>query len=103
MAVRSGFDAVSYEGGAPAMNRPWIKQYERHVPHSIPYPEIPVHRFLSDTVAKHPGDIAISFNEIQIPYKDLNVRVNMFAHALRKAGVEKGDRVALLLINSPVY
>ncbi len=85
------------------MNRPWLKQYERHVPHSIPYPEIPVQHFLVDTAAKHPGDIAISFNEIQIPYKDLNVRVNMFAHALQKAGVEKGDRVALLLVNSPVY
>lgn len=85
------------------MNRPWLKQYERHVLHSITYPEIPVQRFLLDTVAKHPGDIAISFNEIQIPYKELNVRVNMFAHALQKTGVEKGDRVALVLVNSPVY
>jgi long-chain acyl-CoA synthetase len=85
------------------MNRPWIKQYDKHVLHSITYPEIPVHRFLLDTVAKHPDDIAISFNEIQIPYKELNARANMFAHALQKTGVEKGDRVALLLVNSPVY
>jgi long-chain acyl-CoA synthetase len=85
------------------MKRPWLKQYERHVLHSITYPEIPIHRFLLDTVAKHPDDIAISFNEIQIPYKELNARVNMFALALQKAGVEKGDRIALLLVNSPVY
>ncbi|MGA2315663.1 MAG: long-chain fatty acid--CoA ligase [Thermodesulfobacteriota bacterium] len=85
------------------MKRPWLKQYERHVLHSIAYPEIPIHRFLLDTVAKHPNDIAISFNEIQIPYKELNARVNMFALALQKAGVEKGDRIALLLVNSPVY
>ncbi|MCJ7642355.1 MAG: AMP-binding protein [Desulfobacterales bacterium] len=85
------------------MKRVWLEQYERHVLHSITYPEIPVHGFLLDTVAKHPGDIAISFNEIQIPYKELNVRVNMFAFALQKAGVEKGDRIALLLVNSPVY
>jgi len=85
------------------MKRVWLKQYERHVLHSITYPEIPVHGFLLDTVAKHPGDIAISFNEIQIPYKELNARINMFAFALQKAGVEKGDRIALLLVNSPVY
>jgi long-chain acyl-CoA synthetase len=85
------------------MGRPWLKQYERHVPHSIPYPEIPIHRFLVDTVAKHPGDIAISFNELQISYKELNERVNRFALALQKAGVEKGDRVAFLLVNSPTY
>jgi long-chain acyl-CoA synthetase len=85
------------------MNRPWLKQYERHVPHSLAYPDTPAHHFLLETAAKRPGDIAISFNEMQIPYKELNVRVNMFAHALREIGVEKGDRVALLLVNSPVY
>jgi long-chain acyl-CoA synthetase len=58
---------------------------------------------LLDTVAKHPGDFAISFNEIQIPYMELNARINMFAHALLKAGVERGDRIVLLLVNSPVY
>ena len=85
------------------MKRPWLKQYERHVPHSITYPEIPIHRFLVDTVAKHPDHVAISFNEIQIPYRELNARVNMFASALQKAGVEKGDRIAFLLVNSPPY
>ncbi|HXX33880.1 MAG TPA: AMP-binding protein [Thermodesulfobacteriota bacterium] len=85
------------------MKRPWLKQYERHVLHSITYPEIPIHRFLLDTIAKHPDDIALSFNEIQIPYNELNVRINLFAHALQKAGVERGDRIALLSVNSPVY
>jgi len=84
------------------MKRPWLKQYEGHVLPSIPYPEIPIHRFLLDTVAEHPDDIAITMNEIQIPYKELNTRVNIFAFALQKAGVAKGDRVALLLVNSPI-
>jgi long-chain acyl-CoA synthetase len=85
------------------MDRQWFKQYEKHVPRSILYPEIPIHQFLLDTVAKRPDDIAISFNEIHISYKELNARVNLLADALQKAGVEKGDRVALLLVNSPVY
>ena len=85
------------------MKRPWLKQYERHVPPSITYPEIPIHRFLVDTVAKYPDHVAISFNEVQIPYKELNARVNKFALALREAGVEKGDRIAFLLVNSPTY
>jgi len=85
------------------MNRPWLKQYERHVPHSIPYPEIPIHQFLLDTVSRHPDYWAVSFNEIHISYQGLNERVNMFAHALLKMGVEKGDRIAFLLVNSPTY
>jgi long-chain acyl-CoA synthetase len=58
---------------------------------------------LTDTVGKHPDDIAVTFNEIQISYRDLNERVNRFASALQKAGVGKGDRVAFLLVNSPTY
>ena len=85
------------------MNKPWLRQYERRVSPSITYPEIPIHRFLTDTVGKHPDDIAVTFNEIQISYRDLNERVNRFASALQKAGVGKGDRVAFLLVNSPTY
>ena len=85
------------------MKQPWIQQYERRVPPSIAYPEIPIHRFLGDTVAKHPDYIAVTFNEIQISYQDLNERINRFASALQKAGVGKGDRVAFFLVNSPTY
>lgn len=85
------------------MNRPWLKQYERHVPQSLTYPEIAIHRLLLDTVDRHPDHVAITFNEIHLTYKELNERVNRFAHALLKLGVEKGDRIAFLLVNSPTY
>ncbi len=85
------------------MNRPWLKQYERHVPHSLTYPEIAIHRLLLDTVDRHPDHVAITFNEIHFTYKELNDMANRFAHALLKLGVEKGDRIAFLLVNSPTY
>ena len=85
------------------MNRPWLKQYERHVPHTIRYPEIPVHRWLLDTAANHPDHVAVSFNEMHFTYREMNERVNRLAQALRKMGVVKGDRIALLLVNTPTY
>ena len=85
------------------MNKPWLNHYEAHVPHSLTYPEIPIHRFLLDTADRHPDHVAVTFNEIHFTYKDLNERVNRFARALSKLGVEKGDRIALLLVNSPTY
>jgi long-chain acyl-CoA synthetase len=84
-------------------NKPWLDRYEKHVLPSIPYPNIPIQRFLMDTAAKHPDFIAISFNELEISYQELNERVNRFATALQKAGLEKGDRIAFLLVNSPTY
>ena len=83
--------------------RPWIEQYEKHVPHSIHYPDIPIHRVLTDTAAAHPDYIAMTFNDVHTSYKDLNVRVNRFAHALTRAGAVKGDRIAFVLVNSPAY
>jgi long-chain acyl-CoA synthetase len=85
------------------MNTPWIKQYEKHVPPTIKYPEMPVHRFLAETAAATPDYIAYSFNESHTSYRELNSRVNRFALALKEAGVKKGDRVALILVNTPTY
>jgi len=85
------------------MNRPWLKHYEAHVPHSLTYPEIPIQRFLTDSVDRHPDHVAVTFNDLHFSYRDVNERVNRFAHALLKLGVGKGDRVAFLLVNSPTY
>jgi long-chain acyl-CoA synthetase len=83
--------------------KPWLKKYASHVPHSISYPGIPIQQFLIDTVAGHPDYTALSFNETHMTYQELNEKVNRFARALQKSGVEKGDRVAFLLVNSPTY
>jgi long-chain acyl-CoA synthetase len=85
------------------MKKPWLQHYAKHVPHSIAYPEVPLHRFLTDTVANHPNDIAYTFNDTDTSYRDLNQKVNKFAFVLQKAGVKKGDRIALILVNSPTY
>jgi long-chain acyl-CoA synthetase len=85
------------------MKKPWLSHYAKHVPHSIAYPETPLHRFLTDTAAEHPDDIAYTFNATDTSYRDLNQKVNRFACVLQKAGVKKGERIALLLVNSPTY
>lgn len=85
------------------MKNPWFKHYAKHIPHNITYPEIPIHRFLTDTVAQHPDYIAFTFNETNTSYRELNEKVNKFAFVLKNTGVKKGDRVALIMVNSPTY
>ncbi len=85
------------------MNYPWLKHYPKHIPQSIRYPEIPVHRFLLDTAAAYPDYVAMSFNETDTSYRELNEKVNKLALVLQKRGIQKGDRVALILVNSPTY
>ncbi len=85
------------------MKNPWLTHYAKHVPPTISYPEIPIHRFLTDTVSKHPDYVAMSFNNNDTSYRELNEKVNKFAFFLRKAGVKKGDRIAFILVNSPTH
>jgi long-chain acyl-CoA synthetase len=85
------------------MNKPWLSHYAKHVPPSISYPAIPLHRFLQDTATAHPDYIAMSFNEADTTYRELNEKVNKFAMILQNTGIVKGDRVALVLVNSPTY
>ncbi len=47
--------------------------------------------------------IALIFGEKKLSYGELNERVNRLANGLLKSGIEKGDRVAVLLHNSPEY
>lgn len=85
------------------MQYPWLQHYAEHVPHSLDYPAISVYQFLKDTVAGHPEYLAMTFNDQHTTYAELDEKVNKFASVLRKQGVRKGDRVALILINSPTY
>lgn len=83
--------------------KPWLKNYEEHVPHSLTYPDVTLQDFLLRTADAHPDHIATTLNDVDITYGELNEKVNKFAHALEKIGVEKGDRISLLLVNSPTY
>ena len=84
-------------------NYPWLKHYEKGVPHSIPYPSIPLHRTLEDTATRFPDNPAMVFFERKISYRELNALADRFAAALQGLGVSKGDRVALMLPNCPQF
>lgn len=81
--------------------KPWLKHYEKLVPHTIEYPDVPLHRFLEDSARKYPNNIATIFLGAKLTYRQLSDSANAFAAALASLGVKKRDRVALLLPNCP--
>ena len=96
------------------MEKPWLAEYDSGVPHSIDYPNVPVHQFLLDAAAKYPGKTALIFGNVVEPlgnalmdasmtYGQLLEQTQRFAAALQKLGVEKGDRVAIHLPNCPQF
>lgn len=81
--------------------RPWLKHYDVGVPYTLAYPSQPLFRFLDTAARRYPRNRAIVFYDHALAYRDLNRSVDRFANALLALGVKKGDRVALLLPNSP--
>ncbi|MFQ5943079.1 MAG: alpha/beta fold hydrolase, partial [Anaerolineales bacterium] len=81
--------------------RPWLKSYDEHVPHTIPIPRQPLHKFLETTADWMPNRVATLYYGSHLTYKQLNRRVNQFAHALHGLGVGPGDRVMIVLPNMP--
>ena len=84
-----------------ARERPWLKHYEMGVPPVISLPSQPLHRFLKSAAHRHPRKTALIFFGRKMTYRELDDLTNRFAIALRKLGVEKGDRVMVLLPNMP--
>jgi len=81
--------------------RPWLLTYPKDMPVTIPIPERPLHSFLESAANWLPNRAATIFRGQKLTYKQLNERVNQFAHALIGQGVKPGDRVMVVLPNSP--
>jgi len=85
------------------MKKPWLNQYEEGIVSEPEYLNDTLPEILVKTATEHPDYIASTMNELDITYGEINKKVNGFAHALQAMGVKRGDRVALLLPNSPTY
>ena len=59
--------------------------------------------FLTITAAIVPDRLAMVFEDRRVTYGELRERVDRLANALADLGVEKGDRVAILQVNSPEH
>lgn len=85
------------------MEKPWLKFYEPHVPEHIDYPQTTMPAVLEETARKHPNHTALIFKDAKITFREYNEAVDRFAAALQKLGVNKGDRVAIHLLNCPQF
>ncbi|NQU15253.1 MAG: long-chain fatty acid--CoA ligase [Desulfobacteraceae bacterium] len=81
--------------------RIWHKAYAPQVPPSVDYEEITLPAALERTAGNFPDTTALIMMGKRITYKELDDLVNCFATALADLGIQKGDKVALLLPNMP--
>jgi long-chain acyl-CoA synthetase len=82
--------------------KPWFKSYDPGLPRTLqPYPETTMLEVVADTVRQRPNHTALIFKGRRMTIAELEQLSNTFGAALVGLGVKKGERVALLLPNSP--
>ncbi|MGQ9680623.1 MAG: AMP-binding protein [Candidatus Bathyarchaeia archaeon] len=77
--------------------------YPQGVPVSINYPEIPLHFFLENSARKFPNREALVYYGRRITYSQLWGESRRMASSLKRLGVRKGDRVGLIMPNTPQF
>src|SRR5881409_1018621 len=86
-----------------AEGRPWHRHWPNDVPRSIDYPEIRVQELLRRTADRHPDRIAVTFYGKSMSYRALDTAADRFAAGLRRIGMKPGERVSLVLPNTPHF
>lgn len=81
--------------------KPWLAHYPPEVPHTLTYPNMPVQDYLTKAYRKFPKKIAIHFMGRELSYEELYQSSMKFANYLQKLGIQKGDRVSIMLPNCP--
>ena len=86
---------------SPEQERIWIQHYSKETPPTIPIPRRTLPEFLASTAGWLPKNTVTIFYGTKLTYQQLDEQVNQFAHVLNGLGVQKGDRVMLVLPNMP--
>ncbi len=93
--------------------RPWTKKYDPGVPASVaPYPDVPLHDFLSNSARKSPTS-PVLLTSVHLPvagrvgsemtYGELDRLSDALAAALVDMGLKKGEVVAIVMPNVAAF
>ena len=88
---------------APLTGRPWTRHYDPGIPAMLRYPDVPLQALLDDAAESYPNATATIFFNAKRTYRSISEDAWRFANGLRRVGVKKGDRVALVLPNTPQF
>ncbi|RDW16283.1 long-chain fatty acid--CoA ligase [Oceanobacillus arenosus] len=79
----------------------WHEHYPSEIPITIKYAEKPLHAFLAGSAERHKKKKALHFMGKELTYDELYNQAKQLAFYLQSIGLEKGDRVGIMLPNCP--
>ena len=85
------------------LERPWLKNYDKHVPHKLKYEEKSFTELFSEVVSRYPDKTALIYLGRSITFREVDILSNQIAHFLIRAGLKPDDVVGLHLPNLPAH
>ena len=90
--------------GTTWKDKPYLKYYAPWTPHTLEYkPEANMSTMLDEAIEANTGQDVVEFFGKATSYEDFGRQVNSAAAGLRKLGVGRGTRVALIMPNCPQH
>ncbi|MEH6905883.1 long-chain-fatty-acid--CoA ligase [Neobacillus drentensis] len=83
--------------------KPWLKLYDPRVCENVCVKHESLYDFLEGAVKRFGDKPAFTFYGKVFSYTETKIIVDRFSSSLHKQGFKKGDRVAIMLPNSPHY
>ncbi|MDN3494788.1 long-chain-fatty-acid--CoA ligase [Planococcus sp. APC 4015] len=87
----------------PLDGKPWLDAYAEGVPHEIAAPTQTLSEMIAESTSVHRRRPALEFFGAVTTYGELGEQIDRAAEGLRRLGVSKGDRVAIVLPNCPQH
>ena len=85
-------------------DRPWLSAYPEGVPADIDASQYPsLVALMEEAFTKHANKVAYSFMGKELTFAQVDAQSKVFAAYLQSLGLQRGDRVALMMPNVPQY
>jgi long-chain acyl-CoA synthetase len=81
----------------------WLAHYDPQVPPSLTYPRAPLYCLLDETAARYPERPCTNFFGKRLTYRQIKELADRLAVGVQQAGIRRGDKVVMLLPNSPQF
>ena len=81
----------------------WVSKYDPGVAETLIYPSIPLHDVLKEKAQRIPERICVYYQGGEFSYSQINSLSTKMAATLIQQGIQKGDRVGLIMGNTPAF
>lgn len=88
---------------SPYARKPWLRHYDYWAPAGANFPRQPIYQILQLATGRYGDRPASAFLGAQLTFREVKSQVDRLATALHGMGISKGDRVGIMLPNSPQY